>query len=84
MNSCIVVTAYTEGALSKHLAIFNIGIRTLLVKDVEQYSILSLARNDNNILEVLCSGTDEEIPPISIFSMMSASEAPLATVCSKG
>ena len=59
MNSCIVVAAYTEGALSKHLAIGKVGSSTLLVEDVEQHRILGFARNNNNILEVLCSSTDE-------------------------
>ena len=59
MYCCVVVAAYTKGALGKHLAVGKVGSGTLLVEDVEQYRIFGFARNDNNVLEVLGSGTDE-------------------------
>ena len=59
MNSRVVVAAHTEGTLGKHLAVLDVGSGTLLVEDVEQHAVLSLTGHDNNVLEILCSSTDE-------------------------
>ena len=59
MNSSIVMAADAESPLCEHLAVLDVGLGTLAVKYVEQHTILGLARYDDNVLEVLCSGTDE-------------------------
>ena len=59
MDGGVVMTAHTEGTLSKHLAVSEVGNSTLLVEDVEQHAILGLARNDNHIVEVFGSCADE-------------------------
>ena len=51
--------AYAKGALRKHLAILDVGLSTLLLQDVEKHAVLSLARHDDHVLEVLGSGTDQ-------------------------
>ena len=48
-----------ECPLGKHLSVSNIGIGTLLVEDIEQYTIFGLAWHDDYILEILCSCTDK-------------------------
>ena len=59
MNSSIVMAADAESPLCEHLAVLDVGLGTLAVENVEQHTILGLARYDDNVLEVLCSGTDE-------------------------
>ena len=49
----------TEGASSKHATLFDIGLCALLIKDVEKHAVFCLRRNDNNVLEVLGTSTDE-------------------------
>ena len=49
----------TEGASSKHATLFDIGLCALLIKDVEKHAVFCLRRNDNNVLEILGTSTDE-------------------------
>lgn len=78
------MAAYAEGACSQHAAVFDVGLCALLVEDVEQHAIFSLAGHDHHVFEVLCSGAYQRYSANVYLSIMSASEAPLATVCSKG
>lgn len=59
MDSSIIVRTYAECTLCEHLAVLNVGFSTLLLQDVEKHTVLSLARNDNHVLEVLGTGTDQ-------------------------
>ena len=56
MNGGVVVAAYAEGACSQHAAVFDVGLCALLVEDVEQHAVFSLAGHDHHVFEVLCSG----------------------------
>ena len=44
---------------SEHTTVLDICLGTLLVQDIQQYTILSLAGYDNHILEVLGTSTDQ-------------------------
>ena len=55
----IVMAADTEGALGEHPAVFQVGLRPFRVEYLEQHGILGLARDDDDILEVLAAGTDQ-------------------------
>ena len=59
MDCSIVVRAYTECTLCKHLAVFDSSLSTLLLQDIEQYAVFSLARNDNHVLEVFGTCTNQ-------------------------
>ena len=59
MDCCIVVAAYAESVLGEYLTLCEVGFCALLVDNVKEHAILCLARNDNNVVEVLGSGTDE-------------------------
>ena len=59
MDCSIVVAAYAECALSEHLALSESSLCAVSVKDVEEHLVLSLARNDHHVVEVLCAGADE-------------------------
>lgn len=59
MDCSIVVAAYAECALSEHLALSESGLCAVSVEDVEEHLVLSLARNDHHVVEVLCAGADE-------------------------
>ena len=59
MDGGVVVAAYAEGAGCQHLAVFDVGLRALLVEAVEQHAALGLAGHDDHVIEVLGSGTDE-------------------------
>ena len=59
VDSSIIVRTYAECTLCEHLAVLNVGFSTLLLQDVEKHAVLSLARNDNHVLEVLGTGTDQ-------------------------
>ena len=51
--------AYAEGTGSEHTTVFDVGLGTLLVQDVEQHAVLGLAGHDHHILEVLGAGTNQ-------------------------
>ena len=59
MDGSVVVAAYAESASSEHLAVLEVCLSALLVKDVEKHAVFCLAGHDNHILEVLGSCTDE-------------------------
>ena len=59
MNGCIVVAAHAESPCGEHLTVLDIGFSPFLIKDIQQYAVFCLAGNDDHILEVLGSGTDE-------------------------
>ena len=50
---------HTEGTGGEHTALLLRGLCTLLVQDIQQHAVLSLARHDHHIVEVLGSGTDQ-------------------------
>ena len=53
------MAADAKGSGSQHLAVFDIGLGTLLVENIEQHAILCLRGHDDHVLEVLGSSTDE-------------------------
>ena len=55
----VVVAAHSESPCGQHTAVLDVGLSTLLVQDIEQYAVFSLARNNHHVLEVLGSGADE-------------------------
>ena len=59
MNGGIVMAADTKGASGEEAAVLNISLRAFLVQDVKKKSVLCLAGDDDHILEVLGSCTDE-------------------------
>ena len=59
VNGCVVVTAYAECTGCKHLAVLDVSLSAFLVQDIEQYTVFSLRGNDDDVLEVLGSGTDQ-------------------------
>lgn len=59
VNSCIVMAAYAEGALCQYAAILNLGLCALVVENVKQNRIFCLAGHNDNIIEVLGSGTNK-------------------------
>ena len=59
MDGCIVMRADAKCLLGKPLALSLGGAGALSLHDVEQSLVLRLARNNDYIVEVLCTGTDE-------------------------
>ena len=53
------MAAYAERTLSEHLALLKRGLSTISVEDVEENLVFSLARNDDHVVEVLSTSTDE-------------------------
>lgn len=84
MNGRIVVAAYAKGAGGKPATVFNFRLCALLLQQLKQRLILGLGGHDYHVFEVLGSGTYQGDAAYVDFSIMSASEAPLATVCSNG
>ena len=63
----------------------NKKIKTALISVFHKDGLEELLKklNDEGV-KFLAAARISEMPPMSIFSMISSSEAPLATVCSKG
>ena len=59
MDGSVIVAAYSEGASCEILALCECCLSALLVEDVEEHSVFSLAWHDNHVVEVLCSSTYE-------------------------
>ena len=53
------MAADTEGTRSKHTSLCLGSLGTLLVQNIEEYSILCLAGYDDDIVEVLGSCTNQ-------------------------
>ena len=53
------MTADTKGTGCEHLTVLNIGLSTLLVQNIKQHTVLCLRRNDNHVLEVLSTSTNQ-------------------------
>ena len=53
------MAAHTERPLCKQLAVFDFGLGTPLVENLQQHGIFALAGHDDHILKVLGSGTDK-------------------------
>ena len=84
VDCSIIVRTYTKGTLCEHLAVFDISLCTLLLENIKKYVVLSLAWNDDYILEVLCTCTDQRnTTNINLLDNISIAGT-LATVCSNG
>ena len=59
MDGSVVVAAHTEGVLSECAALFEFGLCSVALHDVEKHRIFGLAWYNHHILEILCSGTDK-------------------------
>ena len=53
------MAAYAERTLSEHLALLKRCLRTVSVENVEEKLVFSLARNDDHVVEVFSTSTDE-------------------------
>ena len=59
MDGSVIMRTYAKGTLRKHLAILQVCLGTFLFKDVEKNAILSLTWNNNHILEILGTCTNQ-------------------------
>ena len=59
VNGSVIMGTDSEGACSKHAALFECSSCSLSVDDVEQHGILGLGGDDDHVLEILRSGADE-------------------------
>ena len=83
-NSAVVARRNGEGFCSKMTAFFKSREGAVVVEDTFQICELGIRSNNKGIGKVLAAARMSEMPPISIFSIISCSEAPEATVASKG
>ena len=52
----VIVAAYAEGTCRQHAAVFDVGLCAFPVQYVQKHAVFGLARHDDNVVEVLCSG----------------------------
>ena len=59
MDGRIIMTAYTECPCSQQASLLQCGCSALIVQNVKQQAIFALAWNNHNILEILCTSTNQ-------------------------